>query len=176
MMSSPPNLATVPDTIALASSEFDTSARIAIASPPALVIRRTVSSAPAALMSTTDTLAPSRAKSTAVARPMPEPAPVIRATLSLSLIVARLDESQFLEQSAIRHRISLHSGARLGGAGLARDRIDQTDRVRMLLQRGHDFLRDEPHAGLAILVAHRPLHVENDERTGTQRGQDRLHF
>src|SRR5580704_10393457 len=177
MMSRPPNFFTAPDTIALASSEFDTSARIARASPPALVIRRTVSSAPAALTSTTATRAPSRAKSVAVARPIPEPAPVMSATLSLSLIVMRLaDESQLLQQPAIRHWIALHARARLGGAGGLRDRIDEADRIRMLLERGHHFLRDEPHAGLAILVAHRTLHVEHDERAGTQRGQDGLHL
>src|SRR3984957_21203932 len=148
MMSSPPNFATVPDTIELASSELETSARIAIASPPAVVIRRTVSSAPATLRSTTATLAPSRAKSTAVARPMPEPAPVMSATLFFSLMIARLYESHFFEQAAITHRIALHTRARLGRSRDLRDRIDEADRIRMLLQRGHDFLRDEPHAGL----------------------------
>src|SRR5262245_80900 len=42
---------------------------------------RTVSSPPATTTSATTTFAPSRAKICAVARPMPEPAPVIKATL-----------------------------------------------------------------------------------------------
>src|SRR6516164_9075017 len=48
----------------------------------------TVPSPPAVSRSTTTTLAPSRAKPSAVARPMPFPAPVISATLPLKSIVS----------------------------------------------------------------------------------------
>ena len=57
---------------------------LATAAPPAAVTRRTVSSAALASMSPTTTLAPSRANCTAPARPMPEPAAVIAATLPSS--------------------------------------------------------------------------------------------
>src|SRR5271167_728684 len=163
MMSSPPNFATVPDTIELASSELETSARIAIACPPAVVMRRTVSSAPARLTSTTATLAPSRAKSVVVARPIPDPAPVMSATLSFSLTVARLRHSEFFKQSAIGNRIALHARARLGGSGNLGDRVNEANRIRMLLERRHNFMRDEPHAGLPILVTHWALHIEHDQ-------------
>ena len=64
---------------------FETSTIIAVASPPAALISRTVASAVSPLMSVTQTCAPSLAKRKAIARPMPTPAPVITAILSLSL-------------------------------------------------------------------------------------------
>src|SRR5215471_2123688 len=51
-----------------------------MASPPAAVMSRTVSSPSAPWTSATTTLAPSRAKICAVARPMPELPPVTKAT------------------------------------------------------------------------------------------------
>src|SRR5581483_614823 len=76
-------------TIASTSVAFETSAVCAIALPPSLVMIFTVSSAAAALRSTQNTCAPSRAKVTAVALPLPqpgpiEPAPTTIATLPLS--------------------------------------------------------------------------------------------
>ena len=82
-----PHLAMQASTIALTSAFFEESASKAIASPPSLAIRPTVSSAAARLRSTHITLAPSRAKVTAVHLPLPqpgplEPAPTTIATLS----------------------------------------------------------------------------------------------
>src|SRR4029077_2490154 len=68
---------------------LDTSAVCAAALPPSLLMIPTVSSAAAGLRSTQNTCAPSRAKVTAVALPLPqpgpiEPAPTTIATLPLS--------------------------------------------------------------------------------------------
>ena len=68
-------------TIACICSSIETSAQTSRASPPSARIISTVSSPPGGVRSTTTTLAPSRANASAVARPMPDPAPVIRATL-----------------------------------------------------------------------------------------------
>src|SRR5215470_1432417 len=76
-------------TIASTSPAFETSAVNAMALPPSPVMIFTVSSAAAALRSTQNRRAPSRAKVTAVALPLPqpgpiEPAPTTIATLPLS--------------------------------------------------------------------------------------------
>src|SRR5215475_10125105 len=85
-----PHLARQASTIALTSALFEASHSKAAASPPSLAMRPTVSSAAARLRSTQNTLAPSRAKVTAVHLPLPqpgplEPAPTTIATLSFSL-------------------------------------------------------------------------------------------
>src|SRR5215467_11800678 len=76
-------------TIASTSEALDTSAVKEAALPPSPLMMLTVSSADAALRSTQNTCAPSRAKVTAVALPLPqpgpiEPAPTTIATLPLS--------------------------------------------------------------------------------------------
>src|SRR6187455_387568 len=82
-------------TIASTSAFFETSARNGSARPPSPVMMFAVSSAAFRLMSTQNTLAPSRAQATAVALPLPqpgpiEPAPTINATLSLRRSATRL--------------------------------------------------------------------------------------
>src|SRR5262252_6249986 len=62
-------------TIALMSASLVTSALNAAASPPLAAIISTVSCAEARSRSTQSTLAPSRAKVSAVARPLPMPSP-----------------------------------------------------------------------------------------------------
>jgi hypothetical protein len=64
------------------SSARVTSQVTASAWPPACSIIRAVSRLPSAATSATTTFAPSRAKASAVARPMPVVAPVTKATLS----------------------------------------------------------------------------------------------
>src|SRR5262245_7503218 len=76
-----PKASTVARTIASTCASSATSARTQIARPPAASTSRTVSSPPAASTSATVTAAPSRAKPSAVARPMPAPPPVTSATL-----------------------------------------------------------------------------------------------
>src|SRR6478735_7938376 len=84
-----PKSATQAFTMSSTSSLLVTSAWNGSASPPSRVMRFAVSSAAARLMSTQNTFAPSRAKVSAVAFPLPqpgpiEPAPTTTATLSLS--------------------------------------------------------------------------------------------
>jgi len=76
----PPKRSTVAATIRPQAVSSVTSAPSPNASPPAALIARAVSSAAAAARSTHATRAPSAAKRIAVARPMPEPAPVISAS------------------------------------------------------------------------------------------------
>src|SRR6266508_5267633 len=87
--------------MARTSSARDTSAWTKRALPPADPICSTVSRPPASATSATTTLAPSLAKRSAASRPMPLPAPVISATLSLRRIVlASLEEARLLP---VRH-------------------------------------------------------------------------
>src|ERR1700757_687153 len=84
-----PNAAIQALTMAETSSARDTSAETASHIPPSPSMIRLVSSAASRLISTARTLAPSLAKSTAVALPLPQPgpldpAPETSATLSLS--------------------------------------------------------------------------------------------
>src|ERR1700741_4911794 len=74
-MSMRPQRASASATIALISASRVTSAWKAAAVPPLAAIRSTVSCADARLRSTHSTLAPSRAKVSAVARPLPIPSP-----------------------------------------------------------------------------------------------------
>ena len=86
-MSSPPHVATAFSTTIWLSAAFVTSARTASARPPAFSICSTTPLALVSFRSATTTRAPSRAIASAVAAPIPEPAPVITATLPSSLIV-----------------------------------------------------------------------------------------
>src|SRR5579885_401215 len=88
-----PSCRIVLSTIRLASSSIDTSARIAIALPPPRSISEAVSSAAFSSISTAAIFAPSRANSIAVALPMPDPAPVIRAIFPSSFFMSLLLES-----------------------------------------------------------------------------------
>ena len=76
-------------TMPATSSSCMTSASIATALPPAFSIARTVATLSSALRPAQATAAPSLAKRSAVARPMPEPAPVTTAVLPSSLICLR---------------------------------------------------------------------------------------
>src|SRR5258708_21055461 len=67
-----------------------TSTAIDFATPPAFSISVALLLADSARTSATITFAPSSAKRIALARPIPEPAPVINATLSLSNIIRLL--------------------------------------------------------------------------------------
>src|ERR1051325_5864077 len=118
-----PKSATHAVTIASAASLLVTSARNGSARPPSPEMMFAVSSAAARLMSTQNTLAPSRAQATAVAFPLPhpgpiEPAPTINATLSFSRLATgllpslRVELAQFcLEDLAVvvlRQRVDEH--------------------------------------------------------------------
>src|SRR5439155_16833152 len=68
-------------------SDWETSQRINLASPPALRNSAAAPSPASTFIEHMNTTAPSAANSSAIARPMPCPAPVTIAILSLSLIV-----------------------------------------------------------------------------------------
>src|ERR1700733_6300040 len=81
-MSSPPKARSAARTIAPMSARRETSPNVCAACPPSLVIFATTCSPSAALRAETTTFAPSAAKASAIARPMPRPAPVTSATWS----------------------------------------------------------------------------------------------
>src|SRR5918996_5561811 len=88
--------------MASTSAACDTSALTKRASPPACLIRSTVSSPPSTTTSATTTLAPSRAKARAEARPMPELPPVTSATFPLSMSVI-VDPPLFVFTVPVHH-------------------------------------------------------------------------
>lgn len=90
-----PKRATVWSTSARTSSERDTSAVNAAAVPPSFPIRATVSSSGAAVRPAATTEAPSAAKASATARPMPEPAPVTRTVLPVKRVVMMMTPPSF---------------------------------------------------------------------------------
>src|SRR6266498_1803381 len=69
------------------SAAFETSVLTRRASPPASLIIRTVSSPPSTRTSATTVFAPSRANASALALPIPEAAPVTKATLPSNCLV-----------------------------------------------------------------------------------------
>src|SRR6201999_1461678 len=84
MMSRPPNLLIASLTICSGKARSVTSPTTLTASPPAAVMVSMASCAGVGSMSLRTTLAPCRANSSAAARPMPRPAPVMMATFPSS--------------------------------------------------------------------------------------------
>src|SRR6516225_9134944 len=108
------------------SAALLTSTRCAVAVPPSAVMRPTVSSAAALLMSAQNTRAPSRANATAVALPLPQPgpidpAPTTSATLPLSrsamsvLLLRRVKPEQQHHTAPTRMGLSCTRTAKLAG-------------------------------------------------------------
>src|SRR5208282_383574 len=89
-MSSRPNALTVSLTIRSTSAPTRTSTDTDLATPPAFSISAAVLAADSARTSASISFAPSCANRIALARPIPEPAPVINATLSLSSMPSHL--------------------------------------------------------------------------------------
>ena len=90
-ISTRPKASVVSATRRSASARFDTSAWTTTASPPASAISRATASALSRVLTQfTATLAPSRAKRNAMARPMPRDEPVTIAVLPLSFMVPSL--------------------------------------------------------------------------------------
>src|SRR5216683_4865805 len=85
-----PHLARQVSTIDLTLSFLEASDSKATASPPSLAMSPTVSSAAARLRSTQNTLAPSRAKVTAVHLPLPQPGPLEPAPTTIATLSANL--------------------------------------------------------------------------------------
>ena len=110
-MSRRPYRSSADPTIASTESILPTSAWIEKASPEPLLMFLTVSAAPVPSISATTTLAPWRENNWAVARPIPEAAPVIRATLScnnmavLLLKYQRIPKPQSLVEGEVRRPV-----------------------------------------------------------------------
>jgi hypothetical protein len=88
-MSNPPNSATVDATACSTSSDFDTSASIAMARPPPEVISDATDATRSPGIPTMVTEPPSAAIILAVAAPIPLPAPVINAVLPSNLLLQK---------------------------------------------------------------------------------------
>lgn len=120
----PPNLCTVPSTVAWTSLFPETSHNWKTALPPACSTRRTVSDPSVGDMSATTTIVPARPNATATARPIPDPAPVTRATLSIMSPTASPDRLLVDQCNHVEHLIAIlivvgRSGG-LCGRGLRR--------------------------------------------------------
>src|SRR5713101_3314929 len=126
----------------MVSGSTVTSMCSALARPPALRIDATVERAPRSSTSATITCAPSEANKSALARPMPEPAPVIKQTLPSSL-----------PTSALRGL----SSDQLGQAEREQDDrpVDRIDPGRADVGQGED-VRDERQQDDARQCAHHP--------------------
>src|SRR5581483_1477500 len=163
-------------TIALISASLVTSALHAAATPCFSWIRSTVSCADARSRSTHSTLAPSRAKVSAVARPLPMPspglcpAPTTMAILSFKRILAHSRDRILLEDFlVIRFVVDLHGGEHAHHRVVEGDGQHQIDHllvVEMLLDLGkgrHRHFQIFGHLARAL-----------QDRAG-QRLQPRLH-
>src|SRR5438128_276704 len=113
-------------------TEAESATSIWSASAFARPIRRAAACAVVGSMSATATLAPSRAKASAMAWPIPRPAPVTSATWPLSFIA-----------HLIRHENEIHLHARLAGA-----RVELGDE-RFVTGRGHADVEVERATGVA---------------------------
>src|ERR1700722_5814432 len=96
-----PNPRTVSSTMRSTSAATRTSTETDFATPPAFSISAAVLLADSDRTSATITFAPSRANRSALARPIPEPAPVISATLSLSSMMVHLRRRIVFRQSTL---------------------------------------------------------------------------
>src|SRR3990170_2762875 len=100
--------------MASTASASATSARAKTAWPPVSVIWRTVCRPPASATSPTTTAAPSEASRQATARPMPEAAPVTRATLPSNLISSSTGSQGCQVQRVLALQRRLEDGIRDG--------------------------------------------------------------
>src|SRR5262245_61079162 len=107
-------------TIASTSAALETSAVNALALPPSDLMILTVSSAAVPLRSTQNTCAPSRAKVTAVALPLPQPGPIDPAPTTIAV----LPLSRFIEFSVLLLFAHTH------GRDVSPDRMAQNFRQR----------------------------------------------
>src|SRR5713101_2673996 len=92
----------------------------------------------------------------------------------ISKALSPLHQAEFLEWTAIGYPYSARTRSQLDGAGRFLQRVVQIDRLCMLAQCRDDLLRDQPHAGLPVLIAHWSLHAEYYDRAGTQHAKDAL--
>src|ERR1700731_4634888 len=86
----------------------------------------------------------------------------------------RLVEPQSGERVAIDHGCSTGSRHYLQASRLALEWVDKVYRARMGLKLRYYLLREQAHAGAAIVIADRPLNAQNDENAGTEHREDIL--
>src|ERR1700753_1728993 len=114
--------ATIPST----SADFETSAVNAVALPPSPAMIFPVSPAAAALRSTQNTCAPSRAKVTAVALPLPQPGPIEPAPTTIAVLpLSRGIEVSF--PSCSPDEPLRHPGLRFAASRMSQELIRATD-------------------------------------------------
>jgi hypothetical protein len=94
------------------SAESETSARTAVACPPASAMAATVPAAALASMSPTTAVAPSVASRVAMARPIPAPAPVTTATIPSKRRAMNLLASGARPAGPLVNRLSYYPGVR----------------------------------------------------------------
>ena len=99
-MSSPPNVATASPTLASTDGSDATSVQIAWAARPCSRSPHAAPSTASASMSSSATRAPSRARRSAVARPIPEPAPVTIARFPATRPLAVVIRPPFVRRAA----------------------------------------------------------------------------
>src|SRR3569832_1117206 len=178
-MSRRPQRLSASSTIALRSRSLVTSASNATAMPPVFSlsasIRPAVSFAEARLRSTHNTFAPSRAKVSAVARPLPMPspglwpAPTTIATLSFKrMSVHSRDRVQLEYLFVIWLVVDLHGGEHAHHAAIEGDGQHEVDHVlvrEMLLALGKGRIRQHKHT-------HQHAHTKQ-KRLGLQHKQQK---
>src|SRR5712691_1150173 len=119
----------------LTSAARATSVRTKIAWPPAFAISRTTSLPVASVRPATTTLAPSLAKASAAALPMPVAPPVTKATLPSKLCITQL-LSEVLRQLCTDRTLSggHRVACRLPGFDAALERLDIAEALRLVLR------------------------------------------
>src|ERR1700722_16038507 len=85
-----------------------------------------------------------------------------------------LFESKGRERTAIDYRCAFRTRLELYRTRRALERIVDADLLRMRLHRGDHFFGEQPHAGAAIFVAHRPLDTQDYKNPGAQHAHDRF--
>src|SRR3954468_2836373 len=146
-MSMRPKAATQASTMALTEALLVTSLSCARTVPPNSSMRATVSLIESPFLSAANTLAPSRANSTAVARPLPQPgptqpAPVTSATLSFSraAILLRTLQAELLDQRAPFALLGLDIGLGLGDRWRRNRNKADVGGLLLHVRIGHDLL------------------------------------
>src|SRR3954470_16656942 len=152
-MSSRPKRATVLSSASPTWSLLVTSQAMARAVPPSCSICSAVACAACWFKSTATTSAPSWAKATAVALPMPEPAPVTNATLPENLpllfvvIVASSDRQERLDGAAF-----VHGAVPLGGLVEGQGEVEDLPGVDLAVPDEVDEFGQEPANGRRAAV------------------------
>src|SRR5690349_206096 len=85
-----------------------------------------------------------------------------------------LIESQSSKRATVGYWCALGSRRQPHRSGLALERIKQLRCLRVGLKLGYYFLREQAHAGSAIVVADRSLNAQDDEDASAEHTQNSL--